>query len=226
MGARHSPHFVQHGLAWKCRVAEMMMSGLLGEVEPWRRSGVWLPEGLELVMSPMFLHLGIGRRKFLHSAQYPVWLVRESARHGRCFLWPGSSEEWSQAKGGRARRPAGSSVRWSISVKGSMERARPSRPLQSAPPRPGRAGVPLRPPNKGRVKEQTRRSAERAYEVGQGMRKPRSSSGRRSEAIRSGRAKQAAKDVALAVCHVDANLLREPCRSESAGFPQAHSSPS
>jgi hypothetical protein len=131
MGARHSPHFVQHGLAWKCRVAEMMMSGLLGEVEPWRRSGVWLPEGLELVMSPMFLHLGIGRRKFLHSAQYPVWLVRESARHGRCFLWPGSSEEWSQAKGGRARRPAGSSVRWSISVKGSMERARPSRPLQS-----------------------------------------------------------------------------------------------
>src|SRR5919108_4883658 len=36
-----------------------------------------------------------------------------------------------------------------------------------------RAGVALRPPKKGRVKESTRKSAEYAYEAGQGKRKPR-----------------------------------------------------
>ena len=36
-----------------------------------------------------------------------------------------------------------------------------------------RAGVALRPPKKGRVKPQTRRSAEYAYEVGQGRRHPK-----------------------------------------------------
>jgi hypothetical protein len=46
-----------------------------------------------------------------------------------------------------------------------------------------RAGVPLRPPGKGQVTERTRRSAERAYEVGQGKRKPRGVSRKRSAAI-------------------------------------------
>jgi hypothetical protein len=36
-----------------------------------------------------------------------------------------------------------------------------------------RAGVALRPPRKGKAKARTRRSAEYAYEVGQGKRKPR-----------------------------------------------------
>jgi hypothetical protein len=45
-----------------------------------------------------------------------------------------------------------------------------------------RAGVPLPPPGKGRVKSRTRRSAERDYEVGQGRRKPRAPSSRRSRA--------------------------------------------
>jgi hypothetical protein len=36
-----------------------------------------------------------------------------------------------------------------------------------------RAGVALRPPKKGRVKAQTRRAAEYAYEVGQGKRHPK-----------------------------------------------------
>lgn len=45
-----------------------------------------------------------------------------------------------------------------------------------------RAGVPLRAPKKGRVKASTRRSAERDYEVGQGRRKPRAPSARRSRA--------------------------------------------
>jgi Family of unknown function (DUF6496) len=48
-----------------------------------------------------------------------------------------------------------------------------------------RAGVPLKPPKKGRTSARTRRAAERAYEIGQGARKPRAPSGRRSRATRS-----------------------------------------
>jgi hypothetical protein len=47
-----------------------------------------------------------------------------------------------------------------------------------------RAGVPLPPPAKGKVKERTRRSAEYAYEVGQKRRKPRGPSAKRSAAAR------------------------------------------
>jgi hypothetical protein len=43
-----------------------------------------------------------------------------------------------------------------------------------------RAGVPLKPPRKGQTSRRTRQSAERAYEVGQKKRKPRSPSRRRS----------------------------------------------
>jgi hypothetical protein len=46
-----------------------------------------------------------------------------------------------------------------------------------------RAGVPLEPPAKGRTSERTRRSAESAYAVGQGKRKPRSTSRRRGTAV-------------------------------------------
>jgi hypothetical protein len=46
-----------------------------------------------------------------------------------------------------------------------------------------RAGVPLKPPRKGRVKASTRRTAERDYEVGQGKRKPRRPSRKRSAAM-------------------------------------------
>ncbi len=45
-----------------------------------------------------------------------------------------------------------------------------------------RAGVDLPPPKKGRTSERTRRSAELAYETGQGKRKPRSPSRRRARA--------------------------------------------
>jgi hypothetical protein len=48
-----------------------------------------------------------------------------------------------------------------------------------------RAGVPLKPPKKGRTSTRTRRAAERAYEIGQGARKPRAPSGRRSRATRT-----------------------------------------
>jgi len=45
-----------------------------------------------------------------------------------------------------------------------------------------RAGVPLKPPKKGQTSRRTRQSAKRAYEVGQGKRKPKSPSRRRSKA--------------------------------------------
>jgi hypothetical protein len=45
-----------------------------------------------------------------------------------------------------------------------------------------RAGVPLKPPSRGRTSESTRRSAERDYATGQGQRSPRAPSARRSRA--------------------------------------------
>lgn len=43
-----------------------------------------------------------------------------------------------------------------------------------------RAGVPLKPPKKGKTSASTRRKAERDYEAGQGKRKPRAGSAKRS----------------------------------------------
>jgi len=45
-----------------------------------------------------------------------------------------------------------------------------------------RAGVPLKPPRRGRVSSRTQRSAELAYEEGQGRRKPRAPSRKRGRA--------------------------------------------
>lgn len=45
-----------------------------------------------------------------------------------------------------------------------------------------RAGVDLPPPGRGRTSERTRKSAERAYEIGQGRREPRAPSPARSRA--------------------------------------------
>ena len=47
-----------------------------------------------------------------------------------------------------------------------------------------RAGVPLKAPKKGTTSERTRRTAERAYETGQGKRAPRAPSKRRSKAAK------------------------------------------
>jgi len=45
-----------------------------------------------------------------------------------------------------------------------------------------RAGVPLEPPERGQTSDSNRRSAELAYEEGQGLRKPRAPSRKRSKA--------------------------------------------
>ena len=46
-----------------------------------------------------------------------------------------------------------------------------------------RAGIPLKPPGKGRAKKRTRQSAKRDYQTGQGRRKPRTRSAKRSKAV-------------------------------------------
>ena len=46
-----------------------------------------------------------------------------------------------------------------------------------------RAGVPLKPPAKGRTSERTREAAERAYDAGQGNRTPRAPSRTRARAV-------------------------------------------
>jgi hypothetical protein len=45
-----------------------------------------------------------------------------------------------------------------------------------------RAGVPLEPPGEGQTSKRTRKSAERAYEIGQGQRPPRAPSAKRARA--------------------------------------------
>jgi hypothetical protein len=47
-----------------------------------------------------------------------------------------------------------------------------------------RAGVPLQPPKRGAAKRKTRQAAARAYEVGQGLRKPRGPSKKRGRATK------------------------------------------
>jgi hypothetical protein len=47
-----------------------------------------------------------------------------------------------------------------------------------------RAGVPLKPPKRGQAKKSTRESAERDYGVGQGRRRSRTSSRKRSTAMK------------------------------------------
>jgi hypothetical protein len=56
-----------------------------------------------------------------------------------------------------------------------------------------RAGVQLKAPKKGATSESTRRSAERDYETGQGKRKPRAPSAKRSRATRAALAREPRK---------------------------------
>src|SRR5579864_8973979 len=53
-----------------------------------------------------------------------------------------------------------------------------------------RAGIPLRPPSVGRQSEETIETAERDYATGQGQRKPRAPSRRRSSATKAALARE------------------------------------
>jgi hypothetical protein len=86
-----------------------------------------------------------------------------------------------------------------------------------------RAGVDLPPPAKGEASERTRRSAKRALEVGQGRRRPRAPSAKRSKAIaaalkREGRG--AASHQALSA-HARAAAARRTASERSAAAAKA-----
>lgn len=61
-----------------------------------------------------------------------------------------------------------------------------------------RAGIPLPPPKAGRAQERTRRSAKRAYEVGQKRATPRSPSRKRSQATKRALARERRTSVSRA----------------------------
>src|SRR5499427_5072506 len=61
-----------------------------------------------------------------------------------------------------------------------------------------RAGIPLKPPKKGQAKARTRRSAKRAYEVGQRKRKPRAPSRRRGRATSRALKREPRRSVSMA----------------------------
>ena len=83
-----------------------------------------------------------------------------------------------------------------------------------------RAGVPLKPPARGKTSSRTRASAERAYEVGQGKRPAKAPSRRRSKATRRAlqhESRSSASRSALAKHAHRAALRRKPAaRSRAA----------
>ena len=88
-------------------------------------------------------------------------------------------------QGKRPTTAAGEFVREEIEhVRGGKHGARsPAQAIAIGLSKARRAGVPLPPPAPGKAKRKTRASAKRAYEVGQGRRKPRAPSKRRGRAV-------------------------------------------
>jgi len=88
------------------------------------------------------------------------------------------------AQGKRPSTAAGEFVREEIEhVRRGKHGARsPQQAIAIGLSKARRAGVPLKPPRRGRARAQTRRSAELAYETGQGRRTPRAPSRRRARA--------------------------------------------
>jgi hypothetical protein len=86
------------------------------------------------------------------------------------------------AQGKRPSTAAGEFVREEIEhVRRGKHGARsPQQAIAIGLSKARRAGVPLKPPRRGRAQARTRRSAELAYETGQGRRTPRAPSRRRS----------------------------------------------
>jgi hypothetical protein len=67
-----------------------------------------------------------------------------------------------------------------------------------------RAGVPLKPPRKGQTSARTRKSAERAYAVGQGKAKPRTTSSRRSRAVSNALKRESHRTVSRSALSIQA----------------------
>jgi hypothetical protein len=78
-----------------------------------------------------------------------------------------------------------------------------------------RAGVPLKPPASGEAPARTRRSAKRDYEVGQGRRKPRSSSRKRSASVRRALKREGRSSVSRTALARQAKSVRRRKRKAS-----------
>jgi hypothetical protein len=79
-----------------------------------------------------------------------------------------------------------------------------------------RAGVPLPPPKKGRVSERTRRSAEREYEIGQGKKRARAPSRKRSRAAEHALEKEPKSPVSKRALSQHAKAVARSRRREAA----------
>jgi hypothetical protein len=86
-----------------------------------------------------------------------------------------------------------------------------------------RAGVPLAPPGEGQATKRTRESAQRAYEVGQGKRKPRTTSRRRSVAAE--RALKRERRSSASARELSRQAKGAASRRRKAGRSRAHRSP-
>jgi len=78
-----------------------------------------------------------------------------------------------------------------------------------------RAGVPLKPPGPGRTSARTRRTAERDYETGQGRRRPRAPSPKRSRANQRRLQRYGAKPVSRAALSRQAKRASRARRSRA-----------
>ena len=74
-----------------------------------------------------------------------------------------------------------------------------------------RAGVPLRPPSRG--KKSTRRAAARDYQTGQGKRKPKPSSSKRSQAVRGALKREGRGAVSKQALSAQAEAGRHPAQT-------------
>ena len=86
-----------------------------------------------------------------------------------------------------------------------------------------RAGVPLKPPRKGQASARTRKSAERAYAVGQGKAKPRATSARRSRAVSQALKREPRSTVSRRA--LSSQAKRSAARRKSSGTHHARSAP-
>src|SRR5690348_1042608 len=110
----------------------------------------------------------LGQREEIMPERETIERAREDAREGKSPSTQAGEFVREEMHHIRAGKHGARSAKQAIAI--GLSKAR-------------RAGVDLPPPGTGEAPERTRKSAERAYEVGQGERAPRAPSAKRSRAI-------------------------------------------
>ena len=88
-----------------------------------------------------------------------------------------------------------------------------------------RAGVPLKPPRAGQTSSKTRKSAERAYEAGQGRRKPKATSAKRSRATLGALKREGSRAASRSALSAHAKQVGRRRKAAGAGSRKTASSP-